>query len=128
MKKMLAPVLFQFIFLSLSCGQTAVQEISPKAAAGISGSDTIFVDVREKYETDELAYDKNGIIYIPLSELDKRYTELPADQTIIVACRSGSRSKQAINILKDKGYMNLINLTGGINEWIKSGLPVINRE
>lgn len=128
MKKILTPVLFQFIFLSLSCGQTPIQEISPQAAAFVSGSDTIFVDVREKYETDELAYDKKGIVYIPLSELDKRYTELPTDRTIIVACRSGNRSKQAINSLKDKGYTNLINLKGGINEWLKSGLPVIHKE
>jgi rhodanese-related sulfurtransferase len=128
MKKILLPVFFQLIIISLSCGQTSIQEISPKAAAAISGSDTIFVDVREKYETDELAYDINGIVYIPLSELDKRYTELPSDKTIIVACRSGNRSKQAINRLKDKGYIKLINLTGGINEWVESGLPVINLE
>lgn len=38
------------------------------------------------------------------------------DQLILVYCRSGNRSKQAVEKLKDLGYTNLIEF-GGIVDW-----------
>ena len=43
--------------------------------------------------------------------------ELPdKEQLILVYCRSGNRSKQAVEKLKDLGYTNLIEF-GGIVDW-----------
>ncbi|WP_269758454.1 rhodanese-like domain-containing protein [Thalassobacillus sp. C254] len=32
-------------------------------------------------------------------------------------CRSGSRSLQAANILKEAGYITITNVTGGMQQW-----------
>ena len=45
-------------------------------------------------------------------------------QTILVQCRTGSRSAIGASILKAKGAKEVINLQGGIRDWAAAGLPV----
>ena len=45
------------------------------------------------------------------------------DARIIVACASGGRSALATETLKKMGYTNVVNMTGGFNEWSKQGFP-----
>ncbi|MEK9613402.1 MAG: rhodanese-like domain-containing protein [Flavobacteriaceae bacterium] len=42
---------------------------------------------------------------------------LDVKQTYFVYCRSGARSAQACQILKQSGFLNCFNLLGGIMEW-----------
>lgn len=70
------------------------------------------VDVREPMEFEEGHIPHS--INIPLSELDR--IDLDKDAKVIVYCRSGNRSKAAIERLNDLGYENLANL-GGILDW-----------
>jgi sulfur-carrier protein adenylyltransferase/sulfurtransferase len=58
-----------------------------------------------------------GATLIPLPELDRRYPELPVDQEIVAYCRSGQRSAKAAQFLREKGYRNVKNLTGGTLRW-----------
>ena|SRR3989344_5695829 len=81
--------------------------------------DFIIVDVREKSE-----YDLGNIkqaINIPLSNISKfKFGDLEKvnkNKPIILHCRSGSRSKQALQVLKTKGYKNVKSLSGGIKAW-----------
>jgi len=46
------------------------------------------------------------------------------DARINVACASGGRSVLAAQTLKSMGYSNIVNMTGGFNEWSKQGFPV----
>ncbi|MBU4293601.1 MAG: rhodanese-like domain-containing protein, partial [Actinobacteria bacterium] len=62
---------------------------------------------------------------LPVSELENRLEELPQDKPIIVYCRSGNRSTSAANILLEKGFKEIFNMTGGITEWQNKGFPVI---
>lgn len=48
------------------------------------------------------------------------------DAEIVVYCRSGRRSADAVKLLREHGYLNTWNLQGGINGWadeIDSSLP-----
>jgi rhodanese-related sulfurtransferase len=45
------------------------------------------------------------------------------DARIIVVCASGGRSVLAAQTLKSMGYTNVVNMTGGFNEWSKQGFP-----
>ena len=54
---------------------------------------------------------------IPVDQLAQRVNELDPNQEIIVYCRSGNRSGQALNILKQSGFTNVRHLAGGINTW-----------
>ncbi len=45
-----------------------------------------------------------GAVNIPLSELDSRMSEVPADQPVVVYCLSGGRSSRAASQLEARGY------------------------
>lgn len=77
--------------------------------------DSIYIDVRELNEFSEGHIE--GMINMPLSTLEFNYKELPLDEEIVVICRSGARSMQAINILETKGYEKLVNVEGGMLDW-----------
>ncbi|HHZ02451.1 MAG TPA: FAD-dependent oxidoreductase [Tissierellia bacterium] len=68
------------------------------------------VDVREKFE-----YKRGhvkGALNIPLSELRKRYNEIPKDIPVYLYCRSGQRSYNAVMALQNLGYTNVYNIAG----------------
>lgn len=70
------------------------------------------LDVRTQAERDTF-YIKS--IHIPLDELPKRYTEIPDNKDLLVFCKSGARSKAAINILQSNSFKKeLVSLKGGI--------------
>ena len=50
--------------------------------------------------------------------------EFARDDTILVGCRSGSRSILAAEILVDAGFTNVLHVDGGMKAWFKAGLPV----
>jgi len=74
------------------------------------------LDVREPHEIDICAI--TGTHKIPLGQIAQRYAEVPVDQPVIVHCKLGGRSAQAVEFLQDKGYSNVKNLAGGILRWI----------
>jgi len=76
--------------------------------------DFSLIDVREEneFEADNI----DGIL-IPLGEIPSRMNEIPKNKKVIVHCRSGVRSANAIQFLEQNGYDNLHNLEGGIIAW-----------
>lgn len=68
------------------------------------------VDVREirEYENGHIKGSKN----IPLSQLRERINEIPKDIPVYIHCRTGQRSYNAVLALQNKGYNNVINVTG----------------
>ena len=53
-------------------------------------------------------------VHIPLGYLRDRLSELPRDQKIVVHCASGGRSPIAVSILKQAGFENVFEISGGI--------------
>ena len=43
------------------------------------------------------------------------------EEPIVLYCRSGGRSSQAASMLKEAGFTNLYNYSGGIVDWQASG-------
>jgi rhodanese-related sulfurtransferase len=64
-----------------------------------------------------------GAKLLPLGELEKRHTELDHSKPIYVMCRTGNRSGQAQQKLKNLGFKNVINVSGGFEAWKKEDLP-----
>lgn len=69
------------------------------------------IDVREPFEADIATLEGH---LIPLSQVVSRKSEIPKDMPVVVHCRSGKRSADAISLLERDGYTNLYNLEGGI--------------
>ena len=80
----------------------------------------VLIDVRtpEEHEAGHLI----GSINIPLSEFQQNldaWTPLfPTDVPLILYCKAGFRSGIAAQILVDDGFSNVVDLLGGMDEWI----------
>lgn len=79
------------------------------------------LDVRENFEIAE------GIIpeavHIPMGDLNFRFKELDQNRPVIVVCRSGNRSTQVANALKQVGY-TAYSMAGGMSAWYQNNLPI----
>ncbi len=78
------------------------------------GDRLVLLDVREPQE---YAICNLGGLLIPQNELPNRVHELDPSEEIVVHCKTGIRSAQAIELLKQMGFRKLRNLSGGIVAW-----------
>lgn len=136
MKKVTITLLILFMLLLVACGggeqDAAANEIDianlpanvdVETVAAIKDDANVFVlDVREQYEYDEGHIP--GVTLIPMGEIPNRLGEIPTDQQVIVTCRSGNRSGQVTEFLREQGFTNVHNMEGGIVAWSAAGLPV----
>ena len=81
------------------------------------GADFLLLDVREPGEHATARIE--GARLLPLGELEQRLAELAdwKDAHVVVHCHSGGRSARACEILRNHGFANVENLTGGIEAW-----------
>jgi sulfur-carrier protein adenylyltransferase/sulfurtransferase len=81
------------------------------------------IDVREphEYEISRIP----GAELIPLGQLPAHMRELDSSEDIVLHCKSGARSMQALEQLRAAGFTRLKNLQGGINAYAKQVDPSI---
>ena len=91
-------------------GDITIEELNNKVAQG-----AILLDVRSNQEYKEGHL--QGAINIPDYELRNRVQkEIPKkNQSIVIYCQYGGRSRNAYNMLKNMGYTNICNLSGGLD-------------
>ena len=138
----LALGLFIVIAIAVSgCGSTASPAAAPAAAPqsaaaslnlpatvdaktvnGLRGNpDVVLIDVREP---DEFAAGHiPEATLIPLGQLSSRLSEIPKDKTVVAVCRSGNRSGQATELLRQAGF-DAHNMSGGMISWEQAGFDV----
>jgi sulfur-carrier protein adenylyltransferase/sulfurtransferase len=92
---------------------------APALAAELAdGAAPVLLDVREPWEADIAAID--GSVLIPLGELGERLGELEAAASVVVYCHLGVRSEYAARMLRTAGFVDVRNLTGGIDAWSRT--------
>jgi len=79
------------------------------------GDRFVLVDVREAHEWP--ISDLPDSVKIPLGTLPQSLDRLSKDDDIVVYCRTGGRSGNAVQFLQRSGYGKARNLAGGINRW-----------
>lgn len=100
----------------------AVPQVDAKTAfEQLRSGEALLVDVREQDEWDRGHID--GIAFIPLGQLPRRWRELETDKRLICVCRSGSRSNYAAAMLRQAG-LDAVNLAGGMLDWQAEKLPI----
>ncbi len=100
-----------------------ISEVSPKEAQqAVSKAYSQFIDVRtpEEYASGHAARAEN----VPLDTLTANFDKLEKSEPVYIICQTGSRSKKAGEILKQAGYKNVLNVTGGTVAWQAAGLPI----
>ena len=127
------PTITEFIDYEQFCG------ISPQADAGDSpdditvqelkakldaGEHPVLLDVREpvEYQICQL----EGATRIPQGQLAEQLNRLNTADEIVIYCRSGVRSLQALDFLRRMGFQRVKHLKGGILAWaeeVDPGMP-----
>lgn len=82
------------------------------------GRDFVLVDVREpnEYEINKIP----GSVLIPKGEIlnGKAFDQLPQDKQVVLHCKSGVRSAEALAVLKGAGYSDAVHVGGGVVAWV----------
>lgn len=80
-----------------------------------SGRKIKIIDVRQPQEYAIARLENSQLI--PLANLEINLHQLDRNEEIIVLCRSGIRSAQAVKFLREAGFRHVKNLSGGILAW-----------
>lgn len=90
-----------------------------------SGQTPVLLDVREPWEWNLCRLP--GAILIPMRELPTRLAELNKDAETVVICHHGVRSYHAARYLEAAGFVDVINLAGGMAAWANEVDPAMPR-
>ena len=100
------------------------KEVCPTTTRRLLGEGALLVDVRAPSEVAAFAFNVPGVLNIPLTELEQRWSEVPRDRAVVFACDNGARSLKATYFLQFHGYDNVSNMGGGLVKWSIKGFPV----
>lgn len=106
------------------CGAADAPAVADDAATGVAAQAEArtLVDVRTPSETAEGHLDGALLIDLQGPDFAERIDELPRDEPYLVYCRTGNRSAQAIEVMTDLGFTDVVN-GGGFDELVDAGVP-----
>ncbi len=90
-------------------------------------SDIQYVDIRTRLEYLE-SHIKEFSINIDFYKFENDKTlldELDKNKPVVIICRTGNRTSEAMSIFKDLKYSKVYNVVGGIEQWKSENRPVI---
>jgi len=130
MKRFLIISLISLFLLPGCGGQTNLIENNPEISVSnaeqrFNDPSVTIIDVRteEEYLTSHIS---NSLL-IPLDTIENEilnHSEISKNSEIIVYCRSGKRSMNALTKLVSLGYSNVKSLAGGITSWTEASKKV----
>ncbi len=118
----IAAVVF-FYTTSNSGVDTRVQSISSdELSLMLKDKDFILIDVH----IPEQEHIPGTDYVIPFNQVDDIVERIPDKKVkVVIYCRSGSMSKSASEELVKRGYVNVYDLSGGMNAWKSKGFKTI---
>lgn len=87
--------------------------------------DVVLVDVRGPDEAALVSIP--GAVLVPLPRIlsGEAVPELPRDRRIVLHCKSGARSAQALEVLQRNGFRDVAHLEGGVLAWVRDVDPAL---
>ena len=87
------------------------------------GDDFVLVDVREPYEAEIVSIP--GAVLVPKGAImeGSAIGQLPRDKQVVLHCRSGSRSADALAVLHGAGFDDAVHVGGGVLAWVREIEP-----
>ncbi|MEO8413118.1 MAG: MBL fold metallo-hydrolase [Ginsengibacter sp.] len=79
------------------------------------------IDIRRKSEFD--SEHVIGAVNIPLNQINKNLAAFPKDKPFVLYCNSGYRTMIAASILKQRGWYDFKDVSGGFKEIAKTNVP-----
>src|SRR5690606_9058011 len=88
-----------------------------------AGKDVLLVDVREPAEYEIVRIPDSVLIPKDRILSGEALAELPQDRQIVLYCKSGVRSAEALATVKAAGFRDAVHLQGGVLAWVKQVDP-----
>ena len=101
-----------------------ILHLTPSEAWQAIQEGALLVDVRPEFQVRMKTFAVQNIIFCPYERIREQFDLLPRQKPLILADAVGLRSKECISFLKEKGFVNISNLAGGITDWEKDGFPM----
>ncbi|MBT8193002.1 MAG: rhodanese-like domain-containing protein [Acidimicrobiia bacterium] len=128
------PILLTLLLALLlaACGGTATAEIrlvSASDAAAVlddRAPEVVLLDVRTPEEFNEVRVPGSINVDFYAADFASQLDTLSKDVPYVVYCRSGNRSSQTMDIMRDLGFTEVWDVDGGIISWNEAGLPLEN--
>ncbi len=119
------PTITELIDYEAFCGVVSDEAMNAAADATITagelnamqqrGDDIYLVDVREPAEWEIVKIP--GAVLIPKGELAGKLSDLPQDKPIVLYCKTGIRSAEALALLKNAGFGDATHVQGGVTAY-----------
>lgn len=125
-KKMSIYVLIALLVVLIGAGYYALMPKQPKTATDLTGdqvaamlSDTnvVMLDVRTPMELRAGKIGNAVHIDYMAGGFEEQIANLDPSKTYVVYCHSAGRSPKAFDIMKKKGFENVLHYPGGWAEW-----------
>ncbi len=125
------PTITQLIDYEAFCGSPAIEaarrvddptvpSITPSELKSLlekTDPNLILLDIREPHEA--MIVSLPGFRLIPPAELPRRLHELDSAKPIILICKNGARSADAVKLLQHSGFAKVWNVRGGLDAYAK---------
>jgi len=127
------PTITELIDYEAFCGA-----VSEEAAEAVQGSTITAKDLKNMMDNDENIFvvdvrepNEYEIVSIPGATLIPKgefisgaaLEKLPQDKRIVLHCKSGARSAEALAIVKDAGFSDAVHVGGGVLAWVNQVDP-----
>ena len=139
MKKLLWVSLVISVALTGGCAEIAtpeqeapsqiIENITPQEAFTLiqnneNNPDFVIIDVRTPKEFAEERIENAINVDFYSETFTDELNNLDKNKTYLIYCRSGRRSRNALDIMEELTFREAYNMSGGIIEWKAEGLPV----
>lgn len=95
--------------------QDGIVQVEVSELKDLLNSDAIIIDVRELEEYDESHIP--GVPLIPMNSIPQHMDKLDKEKSYVFVCRSGARSQNVALYLKEHGFSDVHNFSGGMLNW-----------
>ena len=122
--KAVATMIFGAVLLtSAACGQSRKNLNVNEAKAMIDKGGVTLIDVRtpDEYKGGHIKNAAN--INVNDANFETSIAKLDKNKPVVVYCAVGGRSSRAADIMVQKGFKNVYNVSGGYNAWSAAALP-----
>lgn len=85
--------------------------------------DFVLLDLRLEVDRNRYWIDSPKRQQVSLNALTESYKQVPEGKKLLIIDKNGKRAGLGARYLFAKGYEDITVVSGGMNEWIKSGLP-----
>ena len=108
-----------------NASSSASCKMTPEQYVQADKSDAIILDVRTQREFDYGHLEGAIVIDIYQRDFRDKVNQLDKTKTYYVYCKTGIRSRSAVNYMRQSGFSKVCDLQGGINYLARAGVEFV---